>query len=126
MKPASPGRPVLTLLVAGFWFRGSAPFSLAVGHERPAPPPKGLLGMPRLDSRPQRRQHAASRTGSPSSVLDSWMPDQAEEEELLKSPGGLKGRVGRAALCIVGEWRTFGMPAVHEGVELAAAARVAG
>lgn len=47
------------------------------------------------------------------------MPDQAEEEELLTSPGGLKGRVGRAALCIVGEWRTFGMPAVHEGVELA-------
>ena len=47
------------------------------------------------------------------------MPDQAEEDELLKSPGALKGRVGRAALCIVGEWRTFGMPAVHEGVELA-------
>jgi len=47
------------------------------------------------------------------------MPDQAEEDELLKSPGALKGRVGRAALCIVGEWRTFGMPTVHEGVELA-------
>jgi len=47
------------------------------------------------------------------------MPDQAEEDELLKSPGALKGRAGRAALCIVGEWRTFGMPAVHEGVELA-------
>ena len=84
------------LLVAGVGFRGSAPFSLAVERPDPViptqapPPPKRLQGMPRptgLDSglqhRPQRQQHAASQTGSPSSVMDTWMPGQAEEEGLL-------------------------------------------